>query len=140
MFNKVTLVGRLVRDPELRYTTSGKAVANFTLAVDRGFKDKETGESQADFIRIVVWDKTAENVGNMLKKGRLVLVDGSIRTGSYEKDGQKVYTTDIQGSRVVFLDRGDKSEGGAPSDSKDESSSVEDVFFNQGIEDDDVPF
>ncbi len=136
MYNKVTLVGRLVRDPELRYTPSGKAVANFTLAVDRGFKDKETGESTADFIRITTWDKQAENVGNILKKGRLVLVDGSIRTGSYEKDGQKVYTTDVQASRVVFLDR-DKS---AESPSGD-GGNVEDVFFpSKGLEDDDVPF
>lgn len=133
MYNKVTLVGRLVRDPELGYTPDGKAVANFTIAVDRGFKDKETGESTADFIKITTWDKQAENVSNILKKGRLVLVDGSIRTGSYEKDGQKVYTTDIQAVRVVFLDRVEKvAEGG--------SGSVEDVFFGcQGI-DDDVPF
>lgn len=134
MYNKVTLVGRLVRDPELRYTPSGKAVANFTIAVDRGFKDKETGESTADFIKITTWDKQAENVGNMLKKGRLVLVDGSIRTGSYEKDGQKIYTTDVQASRVIFLDRGDKSAESSG------GGSVEDVFFNQGIDDDDVPF
>lgn len=137
MYNKVTLVGRLVRDPELRYTPSGKAVANFTLAVDRGFKDKESGESTADFIKITTWDKQAENVGNILKKGRLVLVDGSIRTGSYEKDGQKVYTTDVQASRVVFLDR-DKS---AESPSGGGGGAVEDVFFpSQGLEDDDVPF
>lgn len=134
MYNKVTLVGRLVRDPELRYTPSGKAVANFTIAVDRGFKDKETGESNADFIKITTWDKQAENVGNMLKKGRLVLVDGSIRIGSYEKDGQKIYTTDIQASRVIFLDRGDKI------GESSEGNSVEDVFFNQGIDDNDVPF
>lgn len=134
MYNKVTLVGRLVRDPELRYTPGGKAVANFTIAVDRGFKDKETGESSADFIKVTTWDKQAENVSNMLKKGRLVLVDGSIRTGSYEKDGQKVYTTEVHAVRVVFLDRGEKvAEGG--------SGSVEDVFFSgQGIDDDDVPF
>ncbi len=135
MYNKVTLVGRLVRDPELRNTPSGKAVANFTLALDRGFKDKETGESTADFIRITTWDKQAENVGNMLKKGRLVLIDGSIRTGSYEKDGQKIYTTDVQASRVVFLDR-DKSAEGAGG-----GGSVDDVFFpSQALEDDDVPF
>lgn len=136
MYNKVTLVGRLVRDPELRYTPSGKAVANFTIAVDRGFS-KEQGESNADFIKIVTWDKQAETVGNLLKKGRLVLVDGSIRTGSYEKDGQKVYTTEVQASRVVFLDRGDKqSEGGASSVSAP-ANDVADVF---GLDDDDVPF
>ena len=136
MYNKVTLEGRLVRDPELRYTPSGKAVANFTIAVDRGFS-KEQGESNADFIKIVTWDKQAETVGNLLKKGRLVLVDGSIRTGSYEKDGQKVYTTEVQASRVVFLDRGDKqSEGGASSVSAP-ANDVADVF---GLDDDDVPF
>ncbi len=136
MYNRVTLVGRLVRDPELRYTPSGKAVANFTLAVDRGFKDKESGESSADFIKITTWDKQAETVGNILKKGRLVLVEGSIRTGSYEKDGQKVYTTDVQASRVVFLDR-DKSAEGASGG----GGAVEDVFFpSQALEDDDVPF
>lgn len=135
MYNRVTLVGRLVRDPELRYTPSGKAVANFTLAVDRGFKDKESGESNADFIKITTWDKQAETVGNILKKGRLVLVEGSIRTGSYEKDGQKVYTTDVQASRVVFLDRDRSNEGSGG------GGNVEDVFFpSQTLEDDDVPF
>ena len=128
MLNKVILIGRLVRDPELRYTPNGKAVANFTLAVDRGFKDKETGESQADFIRIVTWDKQAELCANNLAKGRLVAVEGSIRTGSYEKDGQKVYTTDVQATRVVFLDWGDK--GTVPSD----------PFTPQNLEDDDIPF
>lgn len=129
MYNKVTLVGRLVRDPEMKFTNSGKAVTTFTLAVDRGFKDKESGESQADFIKITTWDKTAENVGNMITKGRLVLVEGSIRTGSYEKEGTKVYTTDVQAVKVVFLDRGSKTEG----------STVEDVFFPSQVEDD-VPF
>lgn len=136
MYNKVTLVGRLVRDPELRYTPGGKAVANFTIAVDRGFgKDRDSGESTADFIRITTWDKQAETVGNLLKKGRLVLVDGSIRTGSYEKDGQKVYTTEIHASRVVFLDRGDRqAESGSAAPA---ASDVADVF---GLDDDDVPF
>lgn len=130
MYNKVTLVGRLVRDPELRYTTTGKAVANFTLAVDRGFGKEKDAENSADFIKISCWEKTAENVGNILKKGRLVLVDGSIRTGSYEKDGQKVYTTEVAASRVVFLDRGDKGESSP-------QTPVSDVF---DIGDDDVPF
>lgn len=129
MYNKVTLVGRLVRDPEMKFTSTGKAVTTFTLAVDRGFKDKESGESQADFIKITTWDKTAENVGNMITKGRLVLIEGSIRTGSYEKDGTKVYTTDVQAVKVVFLDRGSKTEG----------STVDDVFF-PSMDDDDVPF
>ncbi|AMP21174.1 hypothetical protein AZF37_08390 [endosymbiont 'TC1' of Trimyema compressum] len=137
MLNKVILIGRLVRDPELRYTPNGKAVANFTLAVDRGFKDKETGESQADFIRIVTWDKQAELCANNLAKGRLVAVEGSIRTGSYEKDGQKVYTTDIQATRVVFLDWGDKGVGGGGNNN---ASTTSDPFTPQNLEDDDIPF
>lgn len=140
MLNKVILIGRLVRDPELRYTPNGKAVANFTLAVDRGFKDKETGESQADFIRIVTWDKQAELCANNLGKGRLVAVDGSIRTGSYEKDGQKVYTTDVQASRVVFLDWGDKAGGAGNSGGGNSASVSSDPFTPQNLDDDDIPF
>ena len=137
MLNKVILIGRLVRDPELRYTPNGKAVANFTLAVDRGFKDKETGESQADFIRIVTWNKQAELCANNLAKGRLVAVEGSIRTGSYEKDGQKVYTTDVQATRVVFLDWGDKGTGGTGNTN---ATATSDPFTPQNLEDDDIPF
>lgn len=133
MLNQVTLIGRLTKDPELRYTPQGKAVANFTLAVDRGFKDKETGEGSADFIRIVCWDKQAEVVANNLTKGRLVCAEGSIRTGSYDKDGVKVYTTDIQARRVIFLDWGDKKEGGTPQNN-------ESAFVPEILEDDDVPF
>jgi single-strand DNA-binding protein len=123
MFNKFIGIGRLVRDMELKFTQSGKAAGNFTLAVDSGY-----GESKkTDFIKCVAWDKTAENIANMMKKGRLVLVEGSIKTGSYDKDGVKVYTTDIQAVKVVFLDRG----------SNDNSQTVEDVFFPSQVEDDD---
>ena len=125
MYNKVTLIGRLVRDAELKYTNSGKAAANFTLAVDRGFGDKK----ETDFIKCVAWDKQAESIANFTKKGSLVLVEGSIKTGSYDRDGQKVFTTDIQASRVVFMPSG-----------KAEKSDVEDVFFPSQIDDGDVPF
>lgn len=137
MLNKVILIGRLVRDPELRYTPNGKAVANFSLAVDRGFKDKETGENQVDFIRIVTWNKQAELCANNLTKGRLVAVEGSIRTGSYEKDGQKLYTTDIQAIRVVFLDWGDKGTSDVESSN---NSTTSDQFIAQSLEDEDIPF
>ena len=130
MYNKVTLIGRLVRDAELKYTNSGKAAANFTLAVDRGFKDKETGESTADFIKCVAWDKTAENVANFTKKGSLVLVEGSIKTGSYDRDGVKVFTTDIQASRVLFMP------SGKGTNSNNATDDVEDVFGD----DFDAPF
>lgn len=114
--NNVTLTGRLTRDPELRYVPSGTAVANFSLAVDKGLsKDKKSElESQnkptADFINIIVWGKMAENVANYMSKGKLVGVTGRIESGRYEKDGRTVYTTDVVASSVEFLEFGDKKE------------------------------
>lgn len=121
MYNKATLIGRLVRDAELKYTQNGKGVASFTIATDDGYGENKT----TDFIKVICWEKTAENVAKFTKKGSLVLVEGRIKTGSYDRDGVKVYTTDIQASRVVFLD------------SKSNKPVVEDVF---GISDEDVPF
>lgn len=119
--NNVVLIGRLTRDPELRYIPgSGTAVCNFTLAVDKGLsKDKKQemeskNQPTADFIRIVVWGKMGENSANYLAKGRLVAVQGSIQTGSYEdKDGKRVYTTEVNARNVQFLEWGDKEEGQA---------------------------
>ena len=113
--NIVSLVGRLVRDPDCRYTADQKAVCRFTLAVDRPTKPGE--EKQADFLRIVCFGKTAENCDRYLRKGQQTGVVGKIHTGSYEKpDGTKVYTTDVVADRVEFL--GSKSdiskEGQAP--------------------------
>ena len=111
MLNKVVLIGRLTKDPELRYTASGIAVARFTLAVDRGFKNQQ-GEKQADFIPITVWRGAAESCAKYLSKGRLVAVVGRIQTGHYEKDGQRVYTTDVVADEVRFLEWGEKREQG----------------------------
>lgn len=111
MLNKVVLIGRLIKDPDLRYTTSGIAVARFTLAVDRGFKNQD-GEKQADFIPITVWRTQAENCAKYLGKGRLVAVSGRIQTGSYEKDGQRHYTTEVVADEVRFLEWGNKQEQG----------------------------
>ncbi len=107
--NRAVLVGRLTKDPELRYTQSGVAVANFTLAVDRRFA--KDGEQQADFIPVIVWQKAAENVAKYLSKGRQVAVEGRIQTSSYEnKDGQRVYRTDVVADQVEFLgSKGDTS-------------------------------
>lgn len=91
--NKVILIGRLTADPELRHTNSGKAVASYRLAVDRDFKTE--GQPEADFINCVAWGKRAEFAGQYLKKGTKIAVDGRIQTGSYEKDGNKVFTTDV---------------------------------------------
>jgi len=102
MINNVTLVGRLANDVELRYTPNGIASAKFRLAVNRPFKTN--GEQQADFINIQVWRKPAENAANFLRKGSLCGITGRIQTGSYEKDGRRIYTTDVVADSVQFLD------------------------------------
>lgn len=100
--NKVILIGRLVADPEIRYTQSGKAVASYRLAVDRPLK--QDGQQEADFINCVAWGKTGEFAGNYLRKGTKIAVEGRIQTGSYEKDGVKHYTTDIVVDRHEFCE------------------------------------
>jgi single-strand DNA-binding protein len=102
--NKVFLIGRLVKEADLRYTKNGKAVAVFTIAVNRN-------KEQTDFIRITAFNKTAENVANYLQKGSLVAIDGTIVTGSYEKNGQRIYTTDIWANTVQFLEPKGKGTG-----------------------------
>lgn len=105
--NNVTLIGRTTREVELRYTTSQTAVARFPLAVERLVKD---GEKKADFPNIIVFGKQAENCEKYLAKGRKVAIQGRLQTGSYEdKDGKRVYTTDVIAERVEFLEWGDKS-------------------------------
>lgn len=116
--NNVTLIGRLTRDPEIRYTAeTTNAICSFTLAVDRNLSKEKRAEAEsqgqptADFIRIVTWGRTAELCGNYLAKGRLTAVQGTIQTGSYtNKDGQRVYTTDVIADRVEFLEWGEKKE------------------------------
>lgn len=110
MLNKVVLIGRLTKDPDLKYTQSGIAVARFNLAVDRGFKGQD-GEKQTDFIPITVWRGAAENCAKYLAKGRLVAVAGRIQTGSYDaQDGTKRYTTDVVADEVRFLEWGPTNE------------------------------
>ena len=104
MLNKIILIGRLTDDPELRYTANGTAVSNFTLAVQRSFKNKNGGYD-ADFIDIVVWRKQAETCANHLGKGRLVAVDGRLQIRSYETDeGYKRRVAEVVASDVRFLD------------------------------------
>ncbi|WP_210367601.1 single-stranded DNA-binding protein [Bacillus sp. REN3] len=104
MMNRVILVGRLTKDPELRFTPNGVAVATFTLAVNRTFTNQQ-GEREADFINCVVWRRQAENVANFLKKGSLAGVDGRIQTRNYEgQDGKRVYVTEVLAENVQFLE------------------------------------
>ncbi|PRX76844.1 single-strand binding protein [Bacillus sp. V-88] len=117
MMNRVVLVGRLTKDPELKYTPSGVAVASFTLAVNRSFTN-QSGEREADFINCVVWRRPAENVANFLKKGSLAGVDGRIQTRNFEgQDGRRVFMTEVVAESVQFLEprsanQGDR--GGSP--------------------------
>lgn len=104
MLNRAILTGRLTRDPELRYTTSGTAVVQATIAVDRQFKNQQ-GEREADFINLVIWRKTAENFANFTHKGSLVGIDGRIQTRTYEnKQGQRVYVTEINVDSFSLLE------------------------------------
>ncbi|MCM3570722.1 single-stranded DNA-binding protein [Neobacillus mesonae] len=113
MINRVVLVGRLTKDPELRYTPNGIAVATFSLAVNRPFSNQQ-GEREADFINCVVWRKQAENVANYLKKGNLAGVDGRVQTRNYEgQDGRRVYVTEVLAEGVQFLEPKGSSGGGS---------------------------
>ena len=113
--NKVFLIGRLTRDPELRYTGSNIPVATFSLAVNRNFTS-QSGEREADFINIVVWRKQAENIKNYLTQGSQVAIDGRIQTRTYDgEDGKKRYITEVVADNVEFL--GSKGAGNATSSS-----------------------
>lgn len=112
MLNKAFLMGRLVADPELRHTQSGIAVASFRIAVDRDFKDKDTGERKADFINIVAWRSTAEFVSRYFAKGRMAVVEGRIQVRDYlDNNGNKRYVTEVIADNVYFGDS-KKDDGG----------------------------
>ena len=140
--NNVVLIGRLTKDPELRFIPeSQNAVATFTIAVDRPFAK----EKQADFIRITVFGKQAENCERFLIKGRLVGIQGRLQTGSYKnKEGATVYTTDVVAERVEFLEWGEKGAGGGAATSRPNESSHPATDIPEGFQaledDDDIPF
>ncbi len=152
--NKVVLIGRLTRDPDLRYPSSNVPVANFTVAVNRPFEN-QNGERVADFINVIVWRKQAENVKKYIGKGSLVAVEGRIQTRNYEgNDGKRVYVTEVVADSVQFLESKSQSQNRVSSTSNEfEEQSVppvtttnveEDPFANFGseieISDDDLPF
>ncbi|MDI3548551.1 MAG: single-strand DNA-binding protein [Halanaerobiales bacterium] len=136
MLNHIILIGRLVRDPELRYTSNGIPVSNFTLAVERNYTNQQ-GERDVDFIRIVTWRKLAENCAHHLGKGRLVAVDGSLQIRRTERDGRTYINPEVVANDVRFLDW--------PSDKNNSKTSYQannnddnDIF--EVDEDFDVPF
>ncbi|GAA4076747.1 single-stranded DNA-binding protein [Amphibacillus indicireducens] len=111
MLNRVVLVGRLTKDPDLRYTANGTAVANFTVAVNRPFSNQQ-GDREADFINCVIWRKPAESLANYMSKGSLIGVDGRIQTRSYDgQDGKRVYVTEVVADTVQFLESRNSNRG-----------------------------
>ena len=138
MINNVVLIGRLTRDPELRYTPSNVAVATFNLAVNRNFKGTN-GEREADFINCIMWRQQAENFANWLKKGALVGITGRIQTRSYENQhGQRVYVTEVVAESFKTLEKKDNSANQSSMKNQMPPS------YGQGepmdISDDDLPF
>ncbi|HFU3810422.1 TPA: single-stranded DNA-binding protein [Streptococcus suis] len=132
MINNVVLVGRMTRDAELRYTPSNQAVATFTLAVNRNFKNQD-GEREADFINCVIWRQQAENLANWAKKGALIGITGRIQTRSYDnQQGQRVYVTEVVAESFQLLE------------SRGQQSNSQDGSFGHSspmdIQDEDLPF
>lgn len=110
MINRTVLVGRLTRDPELKYTNSGRAVASFNIAVNRQFTNSQ-GEREADFINCVIWNKTAENFCNFTRKGSLVGIDGRIQTRSYEnQQGTRIFVTEVVAENFSLLESKNSSQ------------------------------
>lgn len=162
MFNKVILMGRLTADPELRQTTSGIASCRFRVAVDRGYKSKETGERQADFISVIAWRATAEFVSRYFSKGKMIIVEGSLRNDDYtDKNGVKHYSMNVQADNVLFGESksasaaagvavnnfpspNNNSYAAVPSQYKEETASLDDLGdlgdFEEILSDGEVPF
>lgn len=146
MINNVTLVGRLTKDADLRYTSDGTATATFSLAVNRPFKSA-SGEREADFINCVIWRKNAENFANFTRKGSLVGITGRIQTRNYEnKEGQRVYVTEVVAENFALLEsKKDGASNGQTGQSNNRSSHQPNDPFNShsepySINSDDLPF
>lgn len=156
MLNRVVLVGRLTRDPELKYTPNGIAVCSITLAVNRPFSNDQ-GQREADFINIVIWRKQAENVANYLRKGSMAGIDGRLQTRNYENnEGKKVFITEVVADSVQFLESkgGNGDQNGSTNtntsgnnqnrNSGQNNRYNDDPFASDGkpidINDDDLPF
>ena len=141
MLNRIVLIGRLVRDPELRYTSNGVPVSNFTLAVERNYTNQQ-GDRDVDFIKIVTWRKLAETCAHHLGKGRLVGVDGSlqIRKSESEKDGRTYINPEVVADNVRFLDWPDDNNGGQNDFEETPDFDEEEVDDFNNDDEFDVPF
>lgn len=144
MMNRVVLVGRLTKDPDLRYTSNGVAVANFTIAVNRPFSNQQ-GDREADFINCVIWRKPAENLATYMKKGSLIGIDGRIQTRNFDgQDGKRVYITEVVADSVQFLETKNNNQNQQKSS---DNTYIPETFRGEGgttespdINNDDLPF
>ncbi len=137
--NKIFLLGRLVRDPEVRYTQTGKVVCQFTLAVDRPFSNQD-GQKEADFIPVVLWGKPAELCGNSLTKGQRALVEGRLQIRSYDaKDGSKRWVTEVIANNFEFIERKGDFAGNSEGNGGARKSEME-AFGSPVPFDEEVPF
>ena len=146
MINNVTLIGRLTKDVELKYTPANQAVAQFTLAVNRTFKNAN-GERESDFINCVIWRKSAENFANFVKKGALIGITGRIQTRNYENaQGQRVYVTEVIADNFQMLESRSQQQGqqqAQPQQATQQQAKQPDPFAGgapTSLNDDDLPF
>ncbi|MEX5397193.1 single-stranded DNA-binding protein [Streptococcus sp. ZJ93] len=140
MINNVVLVGRMTRDAELSYTQSNQAVATFTLAVNRNFKN-QNGEREADFVNCVIWRQQAENLANWVKKGNLVGITGRIQTRNYEnQQGQRVYVTEVIADSFQLLESKSKENKTANQASMEQHEPYFGPASPVDISEDDLPF
>ncbi|HEP1433012.1 single-stranded DNA-binding protein [Streptococcus pyogenes] len=140
MINNIVLVGRMTKDAELRYTPSQVAVATFTLAVNRRFKE-QNGERETDFINCVIWRQSAENLANWAKKGTLIGITGRIQTRNYEnQQGQRVYVTEVVAESFQVLESRNQQQSGQSNPSQNDNSQSFSNSNPMDISDDDLPF
>ncbi|MFA6977536.1 MAG: single-stranded DNA-binding protein [Mesotoga sp.] len=136
-YNKIILVGRLTRDPETKFISSGTQVSNFNLAVDR---DYPKNSNEADFIRIVTFGKTAEFVAQYMTKGRLVLVEGSLRINKWEKDGEKRSIAEVVASHIKFMETKAQTNGLSVSHNEQQNDDIAFFGSDDATESDEIPF
>lgn len=141
LLNRIVLQGRFCKDPELRHTQSGTAVASFSLAVERDFKDKATGEKATDFIDIVAWRQTAEFVSRYFSKGRMAVVEGRLQTRSYEdKNGSKRKAVEVVADSVYFADSRKDGDSTPPPAAYEAPASKPGEFTELSDDDGELPF
>ena len=140
--NKVMLIGNLGQDPEVRFTAGGLAICNFSIAINERKKDGEEWVEHVEWVRIACFGKTAENVGKYMEKGKSVHVEGKIQTRSYEKDGEKKWSTEVIASNVLFLSGqgGEQKQSASPAAKKSNGGKKPPQEKDEAFYDDDLPF